>query len=90
MEKYTSEMINDLLIKIISISTAANMTASQFDGNLSPDTIKKILADLRNVSTEARLIRNRMHGWEFAAFEVILMQEVKKNLENHLHEDEET
>lgn len=90
MEKYTSEMINDLLIKIIAIADATNWTVSQFGCNLSPETIKKIALDLRNVSTEARLIRNRMRGWEYAAFEVILMQEVKKSLENHICEDEET
>lgn len=90
MEKYTSEMINDLLIKIIAISNAANMTASQFGGNLSPDTIKKILADLRNVSTEASLIRNRIRGWEYAAFDVIMMEEVKQKIAHVVHEDDET
>lgn len=66
------------------------MTASQFGGNLSPNTIKKILAELRNVSTEASLIRNRMRGWEYAVFDVILTQEVKKSLEKRIHEDDET
>lgn len=90
MEKYTSEMIKEIATKIIGIATAMNMIVDNTDGRLSPETVKRILSDLLDVRTDAVLILNRLRGWEYAAFDVILTQEVKKSLENRIHEDEET
>ena len=90
MEKYTSEMIKEIANKIIAIATAANMIVNETDGCLSPETVKRILSDLLDVRTDAILILNRLRGWEYAAFDVILTQEVKKSIENRIHEDEET
>ena len=90
MEKYTSEMIKELSTKIIAIATAANVIVDESDGRLSPKTVKQMLKDMLDVRTDAILILNRLRGWEFAAFDVILTQEVKKSLEKRIHEDDET
>lgn len=90
MEKYTSEMVKELLDLIISIATAANVTAEITGGKLSEEVIARILSDLRNARNKAMLIRNRMLGWEYAVFDAIMMQEVKKIFEDNIHEDEET
>ena len=90
MEKYTSEMIKEVATKIIGITTAMNVIVDESDGKLSPETVKKILWDMLDVRTDAILILNRLRGWEYAAFDVILTQEVKKSLENRIREDEET
>ena len=90
MEKYTSEMIKDLTAKIIGIATAMKMIVDESDGRLSPEVVKRILVDVLDVRMDAILILDRLRGWEYAAFDVILTQEVKKSLEKRIHEDDET
>lgn len=90
MEKYTSEMVKELLDQIISIATTANVTAQMHGGNLEERTVKRILHDLHDARNEAMLIRNRMLGWEYAAFDVIMMEEVKQKFAHIVHEEHET
>lgn len=89
-EKYTSEMVKELLEDIIGIATAANMIAERHCGKLSEGVIESILRDLRNAKNKAMLIHSRMTGWDYAVFDALMMQEVKKLFEDHIHEDEET
>lgn len=83
-------MIKEIATKIIGISTAMNMCVDGNDGRLSPETVKRILSDLLDVRTDAILILNRLRGWDYAVFDAIMMQEVKKSHENRIREDEET
>lgn len=62
MEKYTSEMIKEIATKIIGIATAMNVIVDESDGKLTPETVKRILWDMRDARTDAILIRSRMQG----------------------------